>query len=154
MERKRTVELLGKLNLTAHSTFYCFEGSSEVPAIKVHERNHRAFPGTISSSVVKKISNVSTTSKKSTISLSGGFSYLAGDVPSACHAELSPSHLPLERSKSCKEMAADDKSTKHKLRRRPAIRIAAPRKESAQFYTSDATSTVHLPQTVSHLLVF
>ncbi|KAK6045412.1 hypothetical protein COOONC_17083 [Cooperia oncophora] len=145
--------MLGQLNLTARSTFYCFEGIPDPPAIKVYERIKP--PGATNSlaPLAKKLSDVSMCSKKSTVSM--GFSYLSGESPK-CDRPRSKSipndRCKLERSNSWKDIINADKSkAKHKLRRRPGMKIVPRKKETAQFYTdSDSTSStvpVHLPQT-------
>ncbi|PIO75841.1 ankyrin repeat protein [Teladorsagia circumcincta] len=152
MERKHTVEVLGKLNLTASSTFYCFEGIPDTPAIKVYGRINTPTISTNSlAPISKKLSNVSTGSKKSTMSLLGGFSYLSGDspLPDRPRSKSIPNDCGQpERSDSWKDVTKADKSrAKYKLRRRPGMKIVPRKKESAQFYTTtDEVIPIHLPQ--------
>ncbi|KAK5972370.1 PH domain-containing protein, partial [Trichostrongylus colubriformis] len=144
-------KMLGKLNLTARSTFYCFEGIPDPPAIKVYER---ITPPTAANSLApmsKKLSNVSTASKKSTMSMVGGFSYLSGGSPDPHRPRsksMSNEHSQMERSKSWKDILnADKPKRKPKLRRRPGVKFVTRKKESAQFYTTpETTIPIHLPE--------
>ncbi|KHJ98631.1 PH domain protein [Oesophagostomum dentatum] len=147
MERKETIALLSKLNLTARSTFYSFEEVPDTPpAIKVFKRvPHPVVP---EPPMCKKISNVSTCSLKSTKSLAGGFSYLAGDVPSKPHTVLSLPVPNLPRSNSVTEHTSDGTpKPKRKLRRRSGFRRVVPKKKTSQFYAPAAEIPIHLPHT-------
>ncbi|EPB79766.1 hypothetical protein ANCCEY_01140 [Ancylostoma ceylanicum] len=147
MDRKQTVALLNKLNLTAHSTFYSFEDLPDTPpAIKVFKRV--VPPPTPKTSVYKKISDVSTSSTKSTKSVSGSFSYLAGDAPKFCDETPCVPHPVLSRTSSNSELTSDIiTKTKPKLRRRPGMKIVLPKKKTSRFYTPAAEVPVHLPAT-------
>ncbi|VDO42785.1 unnamed protein product [Haemonchus placei] len=150
MERKRTTEKLDKISLTARSTFYCFDELPDIPAIKVYERINAPTASKSPVPFGKKHSIVSVGSKKSTVSMVGGFNYLSGGSPSPRprSKSISTDRYQLERSKSSKDMTADGKvKGKSKLRRRPGMKIKSRKKESAQFYiAADTTVPIHLPE--------